>query len=276
MERNISLLTALLFIIVTSANATVIDVVGYDIGLSGGRTGTSTDPLEPNDTIGIKIVLHNNPYPGWPSYNGYILKEANLRLEVSGPGCLTQKFNSKGVPIPPGVHPDFSYTIAPIDCNGIDPIHLLAPECGVPQPATTEDVDLVWDLLLDCTGNGEVFINLSINNPGLYSEFYDPGCNYNWLPIYESDLGDLYIYQGPQWPDCWLWPAQCHGDCHDNDGDVDNDDFLVFKPAFGSNDGDANYDPCADLNRDGHIDNDDFLIFKPNFGKTGLSGCTPP
>ena len=78
------------------------------------------------------------------------------------------------------------------------------------------------------------------------------------------------------YPPCWYWGAQCYGDCHGNDGDVDNDDFLLFKPAFGSNDGDANYDPCADLNRDGHIDNDDFLIFKPNFGKTGLSGCTPP
>jgi hypothetical protein len=77
-------------------------------------------------------------------------------------------------------------------------------------------------------------------------------------------------------PPCWLWAAQCYGDCHGNDGDVDADDFLIFKPAFGAVDPDPDYDPCADLDRDGDIDADDFLIFKPNFGSTGLSGCTYP
>lgn len=77
-------------------------------------------------------------------------------------------------------------------------------------------------------------------------------------------------------PACWLWAAQCYGDCHGDDGDVDADDFLLFKGAFGASAGQPDYDPCADLDRDDDIDADDFLVFKANFGASGLSGCTYP
>ena len=77
------------------------------------------------------------------------------------------------------------------------------------------------------------------------------------------------------YPPCWDWLGQCEGDCHGNDGDVDNDDFILFKPAYTGVYPDARYNPCADFDRDGDVDNDDFIIFKPNYTKTGFTGCTP-
>ena len=93
---------------------------------------------------------------------------------------------------------------------------------------------------------------------------------------YESPV-DLVISTGSccTYPPCWDWLGQCKGDAHGDDGDVDTDDLLVFKPAFGGVYPAAKYDPCADFDKDGDIDTDDLLIFKPNFGQTGLTGCTP-
>ena len=89
---------------------------------------------------------------------------------------------------------------------------------------------------------------------------------------------DIVISTGPgagwPYPDCWDWLGQCEGDAHGDDGDVDTDDFILFKAAFGAvKDVDVNYDPCCDLDRDGDIDTDDFIVFKANFGDTGLGGC---
>jgi hypothetical protein len=45
------------------------------------------------------------------------------------------------------------------------------------------------------------------------------------------------------------------------DGHINWDDFLVFADAYGSSEGDANYDVLADFNNDGDVDWDDFLMF---------------
>ena len=52
----------------------------------------------------------------------------------------------------------------------------------------------------------------------------------------------------------------------DDDGDVDWDDFLMFADAYGSSDGDANYDVLADFDSDGDVDWDDFLMFADIYG----------
>jgi hypothetical protein len=99
-----------------------------------------------------------------------------------------------------------------------------------------------------------------------------PYCNY---PECGSNV-DIYVSTGSccSYPVCWDWAGQCEGDAHGDDGDVDTDDFILFKAAFAATKGvDANYDPCADLDRDGDIDTDDFIVFKANFGEEGFSGC---
>ena len=66
----------------------------------------------------------------------------------------------------------------------------------------------------------------------------------------------------------------------DGDGTVGFSDFLTFAGAFGSRQGDGNYNAAQDLNSDGSIDFADFLIFAGDFGSqvppTGGGGTTTP
>jgi len=52
------------------------------------------------------------------------------------------------------------------------------------------------------------------------------------------------------------------GDC-DGDGDIDLDDFVIFKGSFGRTDASA---ADGDCDGDGDVDIDDFVILKQNFG----------
>lgn len=51
----------------------------------------------------------------------------------------------------------------------------------------------------------------------------------------------------------------------DGDGDIDNDDRMIFQGAMNSCEGDPNYLPAADYNGDGCIDKDDFRIWQNYF-----------
>jgi parallel beta-helix repeat protein len=48
---------------------------------------------------------------------------------------------------------------------------------------------------------------------------------------------------------------------------VDHKDLLLLASAYGSEEGDKNYNPLADLNADGKIDHKDLLILAGNYGK---------
>ena len=78
---------ALIFILPYASNATVIDVITQGNG-SKGHAGTIIDPLEVGELIEIGLTLNHNPYPGWPSYDGYLLSSMDTKLSVSGPGSL--------------------------------------------------------------------------------------------------------------------------------------------------------------------------------------------
>jgi len=54
----------------------------------------------------------------------------------------------------------------------------------------------------------------------------------------------------------------------DGDGDVDMFDFGIFAQAYGSIDGDPNYDARCDFDNDGDVDMFDFGIFAQNYGTT--------
>ncbi len=66
------------------------------------------------------------------------------------------------------------------------------------------------------------------------------------------------------YPLMWKWFP---GDI-DGDGDVDMDDFYLWEEAYGTHDGDSDYNPIADLNYDGIINFDDFFIWAENYGKS--------
>ena len=54
----------------------------------------------------------------------------------------------------------------------------------------------------------------------------------------------------------------------DGDGDVDFADFLSFARAYGSKQGEANYDAKFDLSDNNEVDFNDFLLFARNYGKS--------
>ena len=53
------------------------------------------------------------------------------------------------------------------------------------------------------------------------------------------------------------------------------DDFLALVAAFGSSEGDDNYNVQADVNDDGTVGVDDFLAFIGSFGKTAAVSGKP-
>ena len=68
-----------------------------------------------------------------------------------------------------------------------------------------------------------------------------------------------------------LQSTTCAAD-FDNDGHVDLGDFDVLGAAFGSSQGDANFDARADFDQEGDIDLGDFGLFGVQFGR---ADCLP-
>jgi hypothetical protein len=186
------LIFILVFWVIPSANATVIDAVTDGVG-SLGHAGTSLDPLEIGETIEIKIVLNADPNPTWyygggyTGYDGYWLLSMDIGLQVSGPGTLSETGTIPGKS--PGHHPDI-WIPEPIADNGIPQILCASAGDGIQGPA-----DLVWNMSIYCAGSGNITIDLGYNTQGEYTE--GP---LSWLdPIHiqmidDGELGDLVLY----------------------------------------------------------------------------------
>ncbi len=188
------------------ASATVIDLVAVDVGQSAGRTGTVENPLQPSDVIGIKLVLNHNPYPGsgYPSYDGYLLSSMDLDLHVAGPGSMDAGTWDKTHENPVWQYNPLLSPFVVNDNNpwfeignGLDQITAVSL-AGV--SANQGAVDLMWDLLLHCDGEGIVTLDLTLNGLSEYAEYQTPGGGPypEWTAMVEGDLGDLVIHQIPE------------------------------------------------------------------------------
>jgi hypothetical protein len=185
-----------------------------------GHAGTIEDPLEESEIIEIAIVLNNNPYAGFPSYDGYVIDTMDVDLHVSGAGTLDVPglYGAKS-PYPRigddlGVHADWdvwSQSGTPDDpatttVNEYEPLivgNQIAQLTGgsfsyiIGKPAA---VQLVWNLFVHCDGEAPVVIDLTLNAGTAYWDYSTPGN----LPYGASDtmteglLGDLTIYQVPE------------------------------------------------------------------------------
>ena len=149
----------------------------------------------------------------------------------------------------------------------------------VPDGVVCHVPDVVGDPNLDAQAT-IIAAGFTVNIVAECSDTVEAGIVISTDPAYCNEPGcgtqvDIYVSTGSccTYPACWDWLGQCHGDCHGNDGDVDIDDFLLFKAAFATVYPGGNYNPCADNDRDGDVDIDDFLEFKANFAQTGLTGC---
>ena len=204
------LILMLVFGLASLANATVIDVVTVGLG-DMGHAGTSEDPLVESETIAIQIVLNNNPYPGYPSYDGYVLDTMDLDLHVTGPGSLGVVMRtSKAGDVPDLMHhEDFDLwgeSNPLIVGNGI--LQMSGASMGFIYPG---EQALVWNLLIHCDGPGFVTVDLTLNGTTQYWDYWndpdsEPFTGYPpdgdimaWAKYAtEEDLGDLVIHQIPE------------------------------------------------------------------------------
>jgi len=181
------------------ASATVIDVVPVDVGTSGGRLGGRDDMLQAGDVIGLKIVLNANPYAGYPSYDGYWTDGIDVGLAVAGPGSLgvVGLFDKLGNRIGDDLkHAAFDVWAQSDPLIADNAIGSMSG--GVLTGGLAGGQDLIWNLLLECTGGGDVAVDLVLNG-GRYADYQSgaqPGMPYgDVVPLTEGDLGDLVIHQ---------------------------------------------------------------------------------
>ena len=196
--------------IASVANATVLDVVTYDVGQSGGRTGTYENPLLPSDIIGVQVVINWNPYPVYhtassyvlesPSYDGYLVSSVDLDLHAVGPGSLSFAVLKSG-------DPAITSDLDTIDVD--DPLNGDLPKItgiSLGGIGPNQDKPIIIDgLLFHCDGLGEferglVTLDLTLRGLSEYSPYQTPngGPYPGWQPMTEEDLGDLVVYQIPE------------------------------------------------------------------------------
>jgi hypothetical protein len=203
-------------------NAGIIDVVVVGEG-SLGHAGTSEDPLVPSETIEIAIILTHNPYPGYSSYDGYVIDTMDLDLHVSGPATLSTPAikNKAGEIIGDDLQHHADWDVWSQSGNndgtaaGYEPVivgnsiaQMLGGSFGYilgSQPPTGDGpavppTQLVWNLFLHCDGYGPVTLDLTLNGSTHYWEYSNPsGGPYGGDGLAtEGDLGDLVIHQIPE------------------------------------------------------------------------------
>jgi hypothetical protein len=173
------------------ANAYIIEVVTNGLG-DLGHSGTINDRLEPSETIPIKIVLNYNPhyyYPGYVSYDGYMLSMMDLDLHVSGNGSFDAITKLDGTIKKRHVNFD-PWGNSPVTDTGVDQMGGIAGTAIGPGPQ-----DLVWDMFIHCDGPGPIVVDLTLNGLSEYSPYNYPR---DWVALSEGDLGDLVIYNVPE------------------------------------------------------------------------------
>ena len=178
------------------ANGAVLEVVTYDVGQSGGRTGSGYDPLYPSDVLGMKIVVGHNPYPigTYPSYDGYLVSSVDIGLQVTGPASLSYDTDKSGNPI---IGTDLDTLIVDAAVDGSLPRLQGISLAGLEHGAVIADLlffhhEAPWeDVLVDITLVGLTEyspLKDAIGNP------YPGG----WLAATEDQLGELFMPRVPE------------------------------------------------------------------------------
>ena len=196
---------------VTIANATVIDVVRDGVG-DQGNAGTAGNPLVAGETIGIKIILNNNPfmYEGthYPAYDGYFLSGVGFDLDVSDNASLEPAHKTSG---PPFYTPyDEVSVVTGFVGKFTDPY--IIDNTFYFEGISLEDIGpgeltMIWDLTVTASGAGAAKIDVDLIMPEdlantlKYAEYemFPPATVRTYDYLTQSDFGSLTdLYQVPE------------------------------------------------------------------------------
>jgi len=177
------------------ASAGIVDVVADGLG-DAGHAGTLADPLAAGETIGLKIVLNNNPYDGFPSYDGYVLDLMEVDLNsTNGTLGIVQVLSGKNFVDDLGVNAELglaAYALAPANLD------LKYGSLTQVQAANGVAADLIWNILVTADGTGD--INLALVLDGLVNvgdDFWPgvttPAPSAGWRNATNDDLGGLTL-----------------------------------------------------------------------------------
>ena len=195
------LILMLVFGLASLANATVFDVVTAGTG-SLGHAGTEEDPLVESEVIAIQIVLNVNPYPGYPTYNGYVTDGFDFDLHVTGAGSLGVVMATSKT----GDYVDLQHHSGLEFWSQSDPLIVsnnIASMMGGTMGAVDASEDggggagvLVWNLWIHCDGYGPIDVDLTLAGYTQYWDYsYPSGDPYGDMQVaVEADLGNLTIY----------------------------------------------------------------------------------
>ena len=163
--------------------------------------------------------------------------------------------------------------------------HPLADPCGagVPEPLSSEFSICMGrlDPCVPASQNIPNLITISVDCEGTCTLTVDIEEDGLRGGIVGADFGTVTMVDGSvicegddDWPACWNFPGQCHGD-EDGTNFVDTDDWPEFRDSLGYVYPQADYNPCADYDRDGDVDTDDWPEFRDNLGLAPALDCTP-
>ncbi len=189
------LVMALVLGLAAVSSATVVEVQTVGLG-DQGHAGTQEDPLAIGECIEIALVLNQNLYDGYPSYNGYMLSGIGVDLVVEGAGAFDYKsFTKGGDPIVNTNLSTFSFAGLQngVHLEGVSLDGLSAGE-GARQ--------VFYNFIVCCTGEGPMTISLI--DTATVGDDYAPytslsgGPFPDWQPLLQEDLGSLTLYNVPE------------------------------------------------------------------------------
>lgn len=172
----------------SAALVPVLTINPVDVGLSGGRLGGVSDPLEAGDVIGIHVKVGHNQYPGDTSKDGYNILGVDVELAPIGAGSLSMNGGGSSTEVDGDNYP---YV------NGSGAVVMVSRRTN---SAGTRNQVVHNGIEFTCDGDGNVLLdlNLATNGHGVntYRDYKIDGAPYG--PTGEANLQELVIYQIPE------------------------------------------------------------------------------
>jgi protocatechuate 3,4-dioxygenase beta subunit len=205
----------------------------------------------------MKITLYD---PSGTIYDEYQSANPPINIEIPNPAEGTWTCEVTAVDVPNDNYP-FALVV------GISPNQ--APEADANGPYSgSVDTPITFDASDSYDPDGEIAIyEWDWDGDGVYDQSSNSATiTHTWTEPYSGAIY-LRVTDGEGTTDTdntsveVTATQEIPGDL-DGDGDVDYDDYLLFRPCYGSCEGDANYMPEADLDGDNCVTINDYRILR--------------